>query len=64
MPHEHDVVRPLGHGDAVDVLAARAAGMASIAVTWGAGDRADLLAAGPLAVVDTMDEMRGQLLLG
>jgi len=50
-------------GDAVvDVLAARAAGMASIAVTWGAGDRADLLAAGPLAVVDTMDELREQLL--
>ena len=38
-------------GDAVvDVLAAKAAGMASIAVTWGAGDRADLLAAGPLAL--------------
>jgi pyrophosphatase PpaX len=50
-------------GDAVvDVLAARAAGMASIAVTWGAGDRTDLLAAGPLAVVDTMDELRDQLL--
>jgi pyrophosphatase PpaX len=50
-------------GDAVvDVLAARAAGMASIAVTWGAGDRADLLAAGPLAVVDTMEQLRAQLL--
>ncbi len=50
-------------GDAVvDVLAAKAAGMASIAVTWGAGDRADLLAAGPLAVVDTMDQLRAQLL--
>ena len=50
-------------GDAVvDVLAAKAAGMASIAVTWGAGDRADLMAAGPLAVVDTMDSLRAQLL--
>lgn len=50
-------------GDAVvDVQAARAAGMASIAVTWGAGDRADLVAAGPLAVVDTMGELRALLL--
>ncbi len=37
-------------GDAVvDVRAARAAGMASIAVTWGAGEVADLVAAGPTA---------------
>ncbi len=50
-------------GDAVvDVLAAKAAGMASIAVTWGAGERADLVAAGPLAVVDTMAELRARLL--
>jgi pyrophosphatase PpaX len=50
-------------GDAVvDVLAARAAGMASIAVTWGAGEHADLMAAGPLAVVDTMEELRALLL--
>jgi pyrophosphatase PpaX len=50
-------------GDAVvDVQAARAAGMAAIAVTWGAGERADLVAAGPLAVVDTMEELRAQLL--
>lgn len=49
-------------GDAVvDVLAARAAGMAVIAVTWGAGDRADLEAAGPVAVVDTVAELRDQL---
>lgn len=49
-------------GDAVvDVQAARAAGMASIAVTWGAGDRDDLVAAGPLAVVDTMAELRALL---
>jgi pyrophosphatase PpaX len=50
-------------GDAVvDVLAAKAAGMAVIAVTWGAGERAALCAAGPLAVVDTMAELREQLL--
>ncbi|MGV8909378.1 MAG: HAD family hydrolase [Propionicimonas sp.] len=50
-------------GDAVvDVRAARAAGMASIAVTWGAGERADLVSAGPLVVVDTMDELRAHLL--
>jgi pyrophosphatase PpaX len=49
-------------GDAVvDVLAAKAAGMTSIAVTWGAGERPELLAAGPLAVVDTMDELRAEL---
>ena len=40
-------------GDAVvDVLAAKAAGMRSIAVTWGAGGRADLVTAGADAVVD------------
>lgn len=50
-------------GDAVvDVLAAKAAGMAAIAVTWGAGDREDLVAAAPLAVVDTMEELRALLL--
>ncbi len=50
-------------GDAVvDVLAAKAAGMASIAVTWGAGERADLEAAGPLAIVDTMADLRARLL--
>ena len=50
-------------GDAVvDVQAAKAAGMASIAVTWGAGERAYLLAAGPLAIVDTMEELRAHLL--
>ena len=50
-------------GDAVvDVQAAMAAGMAVIAVTWGAGERAALQGAGPLAVVDTMEELRAQLL--
>lgn len=40
-------------GDAVvDVEAAHAAGMSAVAVTWGAGGRAELEAAGPVAVVD------------
>ena len=50
-------------GDAtVDVLAARAAGMASVAVTWGAGERAALEAAGPDAVVDTVPDLAAYLL--
>lgn len=50
-------------GDAVvDVLAARAAGMDVIAVTWGAGERVDLVAAGPTAVVDSVAELRSLLL--
>lgn len=50
-------------GDAVvDVRAAQAAGMASIAVTWGAGEVADLVAASPTAVVHTVDELRALLL--
>ena len=40
-------------GDAVvDIRAAQAAGMPSIAVTWGAGARDDLVAAGPDHVID------------
>jgi pyrophosphatase PpaX len=50
-------------GDAVvDVRAALAAGMDVIAVTWGAGERADLVAAGPTAVVDSVAELRSLLL--
>lgn len=46
-------------GDAVvDVQAARAAGMDAVAVSWGAGLRDDLEAAGPTALVDTMDAFR------
>lgn len=45
-------------GDAVvDVQAAKAAGMAAIAVTWGAGEKAALEAAKPLAVVDSVAEL-------
>lgn len=50
-------------GDAtVDVLAARAAGMAAVAVTWGAGERDALAAAGPEVVVDTVADLRAYLL--
>ncbi|GAA4397542.1 pyrophosphatase PpaX [Fodinibacter luteus] len=50
-------------GDAiVDVLAARAAGMAAVAVTWGAGERQALVAAGPAAVVDTVAHLAAYLL--
>ncbi len=52
-------------GDAVvDVLAARAAGMAAVAVTWGAGEREALVAAGPEVVVDTVGELTAYLLKG
>lgn len=51
-------------GDAVvDVLAATAAGMASIAVTWGAGDRRALADAQPEHVVDDAASL-SRLLLG
>jgi pyrophosphatase PpaX len=50
-------------GDAVvDVQAARAAGMAAIAVTWGAGEVEQLRAAGPTAVATTVEELRALLL--
>ncbi|HQV91343.1 MAG TPA: HAD-IA family hydrolase [Phycicoccus sp.] len=52
-------------GDAtVDVLAGRAAGMGTVAVTWGAGDRDALAATGPDRVVDTMGELTAYLLGG
>ncbi|WP_208544019.1 HAD family hydrolase [Nocardioides seonyuensis] len=58
-----DPVTAIYVGDAtVDVLAAKAAGMGSIAVTWGAGERAALEAAGPDAIVDTVDELTSYLL--
>ena len=50
-------------GDAtVDVEAARAAGMGSVAVTWGAGERALLEAAGPGYVVSDAAALRAVLL--
>ncbi|MDO5503790.1 MAG: HAD-IA family hydrolase [Actinomycetia bacterium] len=50
-------------GDAtVDILAAQAAGMASVAVTWGAGAREDLVAVGPDHLCETMAQLREVLL--
>ena len=50
-------------GDAVtDVVAGRAAGMATIAVTWGAATADDLAGAGPSAVVSNVAELTAQLL--
>lgn len=50
-------------GDAtVDLLAARAAGMAAIGVTWGAGVRDELLALEPDALCDTVGELQDVLL--
>jgi pyrophosphatase PpaX len=50
-------------GDAtVDVLSARAAGMAAVAVTWGAGERDALVATRPDALVDTVPELAAYLL--
>ncbi len=52
-------------GDAtVDILAARAAGMAGVAVTWGAGERDALEATGPETIVDTVGELTAYLLGG
>ena len=44
------------------IPAARAAGMAAVAVTWGAAERVSLAASGPDAVVDTMAGLEAQLL--
>jgi len=50
-------------GDAtVDLVAARAAGMASVAVTWGAGDRAALASLGPDRLADSVGELTAYLL--
>lgn len=50
-------------GDAgVDVLAARAAGMAAVAVAWGAGTREELESLRPEAVVGSVAELRDILL--
>jgi pyrophosphatase PpaX len=50
-------------GDAVvDVVAARAAGMAAVAVTWGAGQPDQLKAAEPDFLVETVEDLRLVLL--
>ncbi|MFP5406131.1 MAG: HAD family hydrolase, partial [Gammaproteobacteria bacterium] len=49
-------------GDAVvDLQAAHAAGVAAIAVTWGAGSTQELSSANPAAMVHSMDELRSVL---
>lgn len=59
----HDSSHGAYVGDAtVDVQAAHAAGLASLAVTWGAGTRDELAAQAPLALCTTVDELRGHLL--
>jgi pyrophosphatase PpaX len=50
-------------GDAVwDVLASKAAGVSSVAVTWGAGVPSELRDAHPNAICNTVDELRHTLL--
>jgi len=50
-------------GDAVvDLQAAHAAGMDAVGVTWGAGVRTALAAAGPVALADTVADLRAVLL--
>ena len=50
-------------GDAVvDLQAARAAGMVGVGVAWGAGERAELEAAGPYAVAGSVGHLRSILL--
>ena len=52
-------------GDAtVDLLAARAAGMAAVGVTWGAGDPEDLAALAPEALCTTVSQLAAVLLPG
>lgn len=64
----------LAHGDpalaamigdsAADVLAGKGAGVATIGVLWGVPDHADLMAAGPDIVCDSVDELRLAVGLG
>ncbi|MCA1783908.1 MAG: HAD family hydrolase [Dermatophilaceae bacterium] len=50
-------------GDAtVDILAARAAGMAAVAVTWGAGTSAELVAVEPDRICETVEELTDLLM--
>ncbi|MCL1841352.1 MAG: HAD-IA family hydrolase [Propionibacteriaceae bacterium] len=51
-------------GDAIyDIQAAHAAGMAGVAVTWGAGIEAELVAQNPVALCHDVDELRQTLLV-
>jgi pyrophosphatase PpaX len=52
-------------GDAtVDLVAAHAAGVDGVGVTWGAGERAALEALPSAALVDSPAQLRGVLLSG
>lgn len=54
--------RPVMVGDTThDLLMARAAGIASIAVTYGVHDRQELLAADPTSIVDSFDDVPGTI---
>ncbi|EWT02659.1 HAD family hydrolase [Intrasporangium oryzae NRRL B-24470] len=62
---QSDPSRAVYVGDAVvDVLAGKAAGMATVAVTWGAGVAESLSAVRPDAVAKSADELRTVLLGG
>ncbi|MGI6221874.1 MAG: HAD family hydrolase [Coriobacteriales bacterium] len=53
-----DLARCAYVGDSIfDIQAGNAAGCKTIAVTWGMGPRADLEAANPTHIVDTMEEL-------
>ena len=43
----------------VDIESARTNGLAGVGVLWGFGDRAELEAAGPVAILDTVPELAG-----
>lgn len=60
-----DPSRAVYVGDAVvDVLAGKAAGMDTVAVTWGAGERDALVPVRPTALAHTAAELSGILLSG
>lgn len=60
---ERDPSRAVYVGDAVvDVLAGKAAGMSTVAVTWGAGERSALDAVRPDGLATTAAELRDLLL--
>lgn len=46
---------------AYDVLGAKEHGISTIGVAWGYGKEADMLAAGAISIVHTMDELRSEI---
>lgn len=61
MAHDDPAHAAMIGDSAADVIAGRAAGMATIGVLWGSPDHTDLLAAGPEAVCATVAELRREL---